>query len=101
VNGAILLITALISTQKFTHRRVNITLKIDVTNAILSRDFVAQVRDFIAHALIVELHAATLSHKLINTASAPLFPFQDPTSQTLFQNDEIVPYLVFSYELFD
>jgi len=48
VNGAILLITALISTQKFTHRRVNITLKIDVTNAILSRDFVAQVRDFIA-----------------------------------------------------
>jgi len=89
VNGAILLITALISTQKFTHRRVNITLKIDVTNAILSRDFVA-------HAVIVELHAATLSHKLINTASAPRFPFHDPTSQTLFQNDEIVPYLVFS-----
>ena len=89
-----MLITALISTQKFTHRRVNITLKIDVTNATLSRDKVE-------HAVIVELHAATLSHKLINTASAPLFPFQDPTSQTLFQNDEIVPYLVFSYELFD
>ena len=94
-----MLITALISTQKFTHRRVNITLKIDVTNAILSRDKVAQVRDFIA--VVVKLHAATLPHKLINTISAPLFPFHDPTSQTLFQNDEIVPYLVFSYELFD
>jgi len=35
-----------------------------------------------------------------NTASAPLFPFHDPHSQTQFQNDEIVPYLV-SSEHFD
>ena len=32
--------------------------------------------------------------------AAPFFPFHDPPSQTQFQNDEIVPYLILS-ELFD
>jgi len=31
-----------------------------------------------------------------NKASAPLFPLHDPPSQTQLQNDEIVPYLIFS-----
>ena len=35
-----------------------------------------------------------------NTASAPLFPFHDPPLQAQLQNDEIVPYLIFS-ELLD
>jgi len=35
-----------------------------------------------------------------NMASAPLFPFHDPSSETQFQNGDIVPYLIFS-ELFD
>jgi len=70
-----------------------------------TRDFVARVCNFtrqeVADAATVELHAAaTLSQKKTNTASAPLFPFHDPHSQTQFQNGEIVPYLIFS-ELFD
>jgi len=44
-----------------------------------------------ADAATIELHAATLSRK----QTRPLFPFHDPPSQTQFQNDEIVPYLIF------
>ena len=56
-------------------------------------------RDKVADAATVKLHAATLS-QLTNTTFAPLFPFYDPRSQTRFQNDETVPYLMFS-ELFN
>ena len=43
----------------------------------------------------VELHDATLSHKQTRL----LHPFHDPPSQTQFQNDEIIPYLIFFWTL--
>jgi len=54
----------------------------------------------VADAATVELHARCDFVELTTTAaSAPLFPFHDPPSQTQFQNAETVPYLIFS-ELF-
>jgi len=70
---------------------------------LLSHDFVARVRDFITRQCRRRCdcqiaHCDFVSQR--NMASAPLFPFHDPPSQIQFQNDEIVPYLIFS-ELFD
>jgi len=63
-------------------------------------DFVARVCalscDKVADAATVEWHFVALT----NTASAPLFPFHDPPSQTQIRNDQIVPYPAFP-ELFD
>ena len=72
--------------------------KTDVTRAILSRDFVARVRDLIARQSRRRCDCRVVTQT--NTASAPLFPFHDPPPQTPFQNDENIPYLIFS-ELFD
>ena len=55
------------------------------------RDFFARVRDFIARLSSCRLRLCRVNR---HVSSAPLFPFHDPPSQ--FQNDEIVPYPIFS-----
>jgi len=77
--------------------------KTAVAPALSSRDFVARVRDFIARRSRRRCDCRVARCDFVaqtNTASAPVFSFHDPPSQTRFQNDETVPHLIFC-ELFD
>jgi len=71
-----------------------------VTRAILSHEFATLPAKKSQMLRLSSCTLLRLCRKKTNTASVPLFPFHDPPSQTQFQNDEIVPYLIFS-ELFD
>jgi len=68
---------------------------------MLSRDTVAPVRDCITLADAVRLSGCAPRLCRINKHGfCATFPFHDPPSQTQFQNDEVLPYVIFS-EVFD
>jgi len=75
--------------------------KTDVTHAILSRDFVTRVREFIAwqSSRCCDCQVACFDCCINKHGFCTTLPISLSPSQSQFQNDEIVPYLIFP-ELF-